>query len=243
MFAIYSFDFLATITEQLEEKLESMSFTKLTDEALRELHEFQQKNELRQGVYLLVYKKKAVYVGKADDVRDRIGQHFRKLNGRRNLDVSKIGFKCLLLDPSMSTAANEDLLIGGFRKKGLCEWNGSGFGAKDPGKERDTTTANSFDSSFPINEDWLCENINDQETVRSLLRKLKTKLPFLLRHEEIGDADDRQLDLSAVDRSAKSVLRAAASSLGDGWQATALKSHMILYKNTRPYTHGSIIYP
>ncbi len=94
MFAIYSFDFLATITEQLESKLESMSFTKLTENALMELHEFQQENKIRQGVYLLVYKKKAIYVGKADDVRDRIGQHLRKLKGRRNLDVSKIGFKC-----------------------------------------------------------------------------------------------------------------------------------------------------
>ncbi len=88
----------------------------------------------------------------------------------------------------MSTAANEDLLIRGFREKGLCAWNGSGFGAKDPGKERDTTAANPFDSSFPINEDWPCEGIENQETVKSLLRKLKTKLPYLLRHEDIASA-------------------------------------------------------
>lgn len=243
MFDFYTFDFLATITKQLEDRLEALAETPLTDQTLRDLAAFQTEHDSKQGVYLLHYADEPVYVGKADDVQQRLGQHFKKLRGRRNIEITQVGFKCLLLDKSMSTSANENLLFETFREKGFCEWNGSGFGPKDPGQNRDTTVPNKFDTRYPINEKFACEMVEDRETVTTLLRKLKKNLPFLLRHEKPGQDGEKEVNLSGVERSAKTLLRAAAASLGEGWQATVFKSHMILYKQRRDYQYGKVIYP
>ena len=43
-------------------------------------------------------------------------------------------------------------------------WNGSGFGPKDPGKNRDTTEPGAFDRDHPIITDLQVQNVEDHET-------------------------------------------------------------------------------
>jgi len=44
------------------------------------------------------------------------------------------------------------------------------------------------------------------------------------------------------DMSSEDLLRTIAQAL-PGWQATAFPSHMILYKESRRYTYGDVIWP
>ena len=159
----------------------------LTDQALKELADYDEKlakvqklPQIRQGVYVIYLGKKAVYAGKADNLRARLGDHKFKLSGRRNIDLlAKMGFKCLLLEAGRSTSANESLLIEHYKHKGECEWNQNGFGINDPGKNRDGAIPNAFDIAHPINEDWAVEGVQDKEVAKEVLAKLKAQLPFL----------------------------------------------------------------
>lgn len=48
-----------------------------------------------QGVYLLYLDSEVVYVGKANNLRNRLSQHHAKFGGRKNIDLDDMGFKCL----------------------------------------------------------------------------------------------------------------------------------------------------
>ena len=115
MQALYVFDFLRTVSEQLKDKLESLAASPLDDAAIRRLQDFQTEVRSAQGVYLLIYDGQPRYIGKANNVKDRLTQHLTKLRGRRNIDLDSLTYKVLLLDQNMSTAANEDILIGLFK--------------------------------------------------------------------------------------------------------------------------------
>lgn len=138
MQSIYVFDFLTTVSAQLKETLEKMAESPLDDQALRELGAFQDKNNARQGIYMLHYDGTPVYLGKANNVSARLFRHLEKLLGRQHIEPALIGYKALLLDKSMSMAVNENILIAMFKEHHAGMWNGNGFGPKDPGQERDT---------------------------------------------------------------------------------------------------------
>ena len=250
MFALFRFDLPIAVTEQLVAQLDQMEASPLTDEELKRLADYQ--NELakvqklpkiRQGVYVIYLAGKAVYAGKADNLRDRLGNHKFKLSGRRNIDMGKMGFKCLLLEASWSTSANESLLIEHYRSKGQCEWNLNGFGINDPGKNRDGSIPNAFDTKFPINEACEVSGIDDEETVGKLLSKLKTQLPFLLRFELNPEAQKVKLNLKGIPRIAKNLLIKVGESLGEDWQLMMFNGYITLYRNTRVYEHGTRLYP
>jgi hypothetical protein len=250
MFALFRFDLPTAVTEQLVAQLDKMKPSPLTDEELKKLGDYQTElaniqklPKIRQGVYVVYLEDKAVYAGKADNLRSRLGDHKFKLSGRKNINLSKIGFKCLLLEGSWSTSANESLLIEHYKPKGECEWNLNGFGINDPGKNRDGATPNPFDTAHPINEDWPVKDVTDKETVEEFLSKLKKQLPFLIRYA-VDDANGgKQVDLKKVDRTAKAVVMKVSQTLGPGWQLMLFKGYITLYHANKPYGHGKQLYP
>jgi hypothetical protein len=250
MFALFRFDLPIAVMEQLVAQLDQMKTSPLTDEELKKLADYQNNlakaqnlPKLTQGVYAIYLGKKAVYAGKADNLRSRLGDHKFKLSGRRNIDPAKIGFKCLLLESSWSTSANESLLIAHYKNKGECEWNMNGFGINDPGRHRDGALPNAFDKSCPINEDWEVTGINDKTTVGEVLSKLKQQLPFLPRYVVDSKSESIPLELKGVPRTAKEVLVKVARLLGPEWQLMLFKGYITLYQSSRSYENGTPLHP
>jgi len=250
MFALFRFDLPIAVTEQLVAQLDEMKPSLLTDEALKKLAQYQSElakvqklPKLRQGVYVIYLDDKAVYAGKADNLRGRLGDHKFKLSGRRNVDLTKMGFKCLLLESSWSTSANEGLLIEHYKSKGECAWNFSGFGPNDPGKRRDGVEPSDFDTHYPINEDWPVTDVLDQENTGDVLAKLKAQLPFLLRFELDESSRSKQVEMKGVTRTAKDVCIQVANQLGPDWQLMLFKSHITLYKRHWNYENGTQLCP
>ncbi|GAB3097205.1 hypothetical protein GCM10027159_16960 [Lysobacter terrae] len=161
------------------------------------------------------------------------------------MDLQDVGYKALLLDKSMSTAANENVLIDLFQQANPHMWNGKGFGPKDPGKERDTTRPSAFDQAYPIREDFPVATVQDHETVGSLLTKMKAELPFVFRYglRSRDAACSTPLDLTGVGRSAQELLQVAVTALGPGWKGVVLAFGMVLYKTTKDYPYGRTLLP
>lgn len=237
MHSFYNFHFLDTISRQLQEKLEALKTSPLNQEALQSLDAYQTENKAAQGVYLLHYDGRPVYVGKAGDVAQRLAQHLRKLSGRQNIDLAKVGYQALLLDKSMSTAANEDVLVRLFRKKYSGMWNRQGFGPKDPGQNRDTTKPGPFDTRHPIRTDHMVPGVTNEETVASLLLKMKATLPYVCRYQ-LGNRGGETLDLRNVAHQARPLMQAVVDALGPGWKAGILSYGMVLYRNDKHYLYG-----
>ncbi|HZF98968.1 MAG TPA: hypothetical protein VEY92_12140 [Pseudoxanthomonas sp.] len=238
----YNFHFLNTVSQQLVEELEQLAITVLNTSSLADLDAFQAQIKSSQGVYLLHLNGNPVYLGKAGNVRERLAQHLAKLTGRveggQPLDLNNIGFKALLLDQSMSTAANEDVLIAFFQKdhKGL--WNNKGFGPKDPGKQRDTTKPSYFDKTYPINKAFPVDGVDDRTTIGELFRVMKRTLPFVFRYQSLPRAiADNPLDLAGVKREAGELLKAAVALFPPGWHAAMVSFGIVVYKGSKAYWH------
>lgn len=242
MYALYSFNFLDTISKQLRESLDGLDVTVMDTQALGELGAFQNHHGLRQGVYVVHYEGSPKYVGKAVNLADRLSQHYRKLMGRRNIEPSSIGYKCLILDGSMSTAANEKLLIAQYSKDFPEMWNGRGFGPNDPGKQRDTTAPNYFDGHYPIRLDIRLEGIGDSLPLGELAERMKRELPYVFRYSLEGRADEI-IDLENVERTPDRLLQALVDHLGEGWRGAILSYGLVFYKNLKSYPFGSPVNP
>jgi len=250
MFALFRFDLPIAVTEQLIAQLDKMDSSPLTDAELQKLVDYQSElarvqnlPKLRQGVYVIFVGDKAVYAGKADNLRSRLGDHKFKVSGRMNIDLKKVRFKCLILESSWSTSANEDLLISHYKKSGQCEWNQNGFGLNDPGKNRDGAIPNAFDKAYPINEKCAVVDLSDKETVGDVLEKLKNQLPFLLRYELTKEASGMPIDLAGLPRKAKDVLLKVARTLGPEWQLMLFNGYMTMYRTNRSYENGTQLHP
>lgn len=245
MHALYTFDFLSTVSQQLKDMLEALAESALNTETLLNLQHYQQACGTHQGVYVIHHDGVPVYVGKANNVSDRLSQHLTKLSGRRGIAPESIGYKALLLDKSMGTAANEDLLITMFKAEHAEMWNGAGFGPKDPGKERDTTKPGKFDRNHPIIDDFpveLPEGIGTV-TLGTLLSTMKAQLPYVFRYDVPDEALTMDVALSPDSRAARHLLQAAVSALGEGWKGAIISYGMVLYKTTKHYPHGEELLP
>lgn len=243
MFAFFQFHLPRAVAEHLFEGLLELRPSLLTIENLEALRAFQLDRRTTQGVYVIYQQENAVYAGKSRELAERLGQHLEKLRARRGIDMGAIGFKALLLDDGWSTSANEDLLIKEFKTRGECKWNGSGFGPKDPGKERDTTKPSWFNNTYPIRDDWPVVNIPDQAPVGEVLKVLKDQLPFLLRYERLGTAALIPVELQGTPRQARSVLIKCAQAIGNGWQLTLLKYGFVLYPEVKEFKFGQRLHP
>lgn len=239
---LYNFHFLDTISKQLSEKLSALPVTPLNAQTLQQLGQYQAQNNASQGVYLLHVNGAPVYIGKADDVRARLQQHLSKLSGRRNIQVNTIGYKALLLDKSMSTAANETVLLGFFQQNHQGMWNNQGFGPKDPGRQRDNTRPGYFDSTYPINDLFPIAVANTQTTVGELLAVMKAQLPYVFRYK-LGNSGDTPIDVTYITPNARELLHAVVRTLGTGWKGAILAYGMVLYQTGRQYDFGEELLP
>lgn len=246
--AHFEIDIIHALSSQLVAAFSKLEVGPLTDEEISALPK-------GQGVYKLYHQGALVYVGKADSLKKRLGEHRHKISGRQNIDVADMGYKCLFVHPNWTTLAPESSLIKHYRKsgEGECAWNGNGFGPHDPGRERETTNKapDGFDAQYPIRQDWRCDWIKAGErNAAELLKAIKGDLPYLLRYqtakqksqEPHSDYKDLTVNVPQDDMTVRDLLRTVAETL-PGWQATAFPSHMILYKEHRTYTHGQIIWP
>lgn len=244
----FEIDIISALANQLVEKFDQLQATALDQQQIAALPN-------GQGVYQLFHNGHLVYVGKADRLRGRLGEHRRKIEGRKHLPLTSMTFKCLFIHPNWTALAPERSLIAYYRSTGrqASAWNGNGFGQHDPGRQRETTNKppDGFDDLFPIREDWPCEWVNAREwNAHELLVSLKTELPFLLRFEPAQvegtrphpDYAEARVQVGETGMPACDLLRLVAQELR-GWQATVFPSHMILYKENRPYTFGRILWP
>jgi hypothetical protein len=244
----FEIDIISALSSQLVTAFEKLDVGPLTEALLKSL-------EPGQGVYQLFHKGALVYVGQAQSLKKRLGEHHEKISGRKNIDVADMGCKCLYVHPNWTALAPEDALIKYHRKlgKGTCPWNGNGFGPHDPGRERETTNkpTEGFDALYPIRDDWPCSWIRAGEyTAYDLLKSLKGGLPYLLRFETAAPKSQKahpdhlsaKVKVVTDGMPAKELLKLVAKKL-PGWQATAFPGHMILYKEHRNYTHGKNIWP
>lgn len=202
----------------------------------------------RPGVYGLYADGVLVYVGKARRLSRRLSKHRVKLSGRQNL--GDVRFKAVAVHKNWNAYAPESILLNHYQELGLCEWNGSGFGPNDPGRQREETNMppDGFHGRYPIRQDWPCDWLEAQEyDLLDLLISLKENLPFLLRYEATShyrtghpDFREKRVVLPKNAMSASEVLELVVGQL-PGWQATAFPSHMILYKEARDYEFGEVI--
>ena len=245
MFALFRFDLPDAVTKELLVRLEQLTSSNLTPTALRDLSTFQNHHEIQHGVYLLLKDGIPAYIGKANDVAERLSQHLEKLRGRRNIEMASLGFKALILEVSWSTSANEELLIEHFKAIKQCAWNKTGFGPKDPGKNRDGHEPGEFDELYPINENWPCTDIANSVTVAGLLDALKSQLPYLLRYQIDKKSGGKVIDTRNVARTADSLLLHVAKFLGPDWQLMRFKGYYTFYKpaHIKDYEHGKQLNP
>ena len=195
-----------------------------------------------QGVYQLFLDDRLVYIGKTDGdagLKSRLCRHAKKLLDRRGLDPSRVSF--------------EGDLIRYYGGVSAVDWNGSGFGSNDPGRERDTSRVKSdhFDAKFPIDLDRPLDfEVREGDTAATALQRLKAALPYLFRYEKAG-ANGRKPhpdlatslipSLSGV-LSARSALQYIVRHLPSGWQVTALPGYVIMYKNdNRKFPSGTVV--
>lgn len=246
MHDLYVFDFLWTVSQQLKDTLERLPSSTLDDAAISRLGEFQAESRSSQGVYMLIYNGSPRYIGKANNVKDRLAQHLTKLRGRKNIDLNALSYKALVLDKSMSTAANEAILISMFKEQYTDMWNGAGFGPKDPGKERDTTKPGRFDQLHPIIDDYrikLNVGLDGAVELGHLLNSMKAQLPYVFRFEVPDEALKSQIHIGPVEHIARDLLQAVVNHLGEGWRGAIISYGMVLYQTNKHYPHGIEVNP
>lgn len=182
------------------------------------------------------------YIGKANNLSNRLGQHYRKLMGRRNIRPEEIGYKCLILDRSMSTAANERLLIDRYEQGHPGMWNGCGFGINDPGRRRDTSRPNAFDREYPIRLNVTVPDLECEISAGELAMRMKASLPYLFRYNLL-DCEDEIVDPRGVENTPDSLLQVIVNRLGKGWRGAILSYGLVLYRDRASYPYGRVIDP
>jgi hypothetical protein len=232
------FDLAGALRDRLIEMFSAMSSAELT----RSVVESDIPNA--QGVYQIFNGDKLVYIGKTDSeagLRSRLARHSDKIQNRVGLVPSYVTFKAIRLFVFTVMDLESALL-----KASRPAWNGGGFGSNDPGRERDTTKIKptNFDAVFPLDInreialDW---QPGVQLSAKEALQAVQRGVPWKLRRANLGgrsrachaDLDQTVVTISGASTTAWGVLSEIVSQLPTGWQATALKSHVILYKERR----------
>lgn len=243
----FEFDLPGALFAHLVAVLEKMTTAPFSDDNVGSIPE-------AQGVYQLFHDGELVYIGKTDaeaGLRKRLERHHAKLRHRKGLQPGEVSFKAVRIYVFTAMDLETELIkhYGGLRR---IKWNGSGFGSNDPGRERDTTTYKDthFDAMFPINIDRSLETVLlSGESAATVLSRLKDTLPYVFRYEgrkgsrrAHPDLEEKKVDLSNMDSfTARNLIERTVAQLPDGWQATKLPSHIILYKENKNYIHGTII--
>lgn len=243
------FDLPSKLLEELVKLFEEMPNGQLDAESLQAVDE-------EQGVYQLFKDGELVYIGKTDSeagLKKRLLRHSIKVQSRLNLEVSQVTFKAIRV--YVFTAMDlESLLIKHYRDKGQRpEWQHSGFGSNDPGRERDTTKVKeeNFDYKYPIDLDIPVEveSVGLEISVADMLSQAKRQLSYNIRFQSAGgrkphaDLGDAMVQLQENRATVRELLKRAKSALGEAWQITALPGYVIIYKERAltKYPSGEII--
>ncbi|MFJ4806706.1 GIY-YIG nuclease family protein [Streptomyces murinus] len=243
----YHKDFTLSITkalgDQLAYALKKLGRAPLSEESIARLKE-------KPGVYQLYLNGKFVYVGKADkSLPARLGNHLRKISGRRNISLDEMAFSCLYVAEDFSALAPEQLLITHHKGQGDIPWNNNGFGNKDPGRQRDSTVLkrNHFDVLFPIDLDRPIEGLQAGETtLHELLEAIKAGLPYIFRYGKSAEFKARSVHVPSAAMTADEVFQLISAEIPDKWQVAALMGYVIMYDDSpntyrsawRYYRHG-----
>lgn len=252
-FIAFELDLMGAVMHQLIPTLDQTESAPLTLANTQALPD-------KQGVYLLIHDDEICYVGKTDadaGLRTRLMRHVRKFEQRHNVKPSDVNYKAaqILVLTAMDV---ETKVIQHYR----AEWNGSGFGSNDPGRNRETTNKpeQGFDTRFPVDIDVPVQILKPGTmTVHEALIALKEGLPYTLRYEvtlppprtKVGSHDYRlnphsdmqasQVLIPPGSLTVRGAMKLIVSAMPRGWQATYFVSHIILYKENRTYLHGTVI--
>lgn len=235
----YHKDFTLSITkalgDQLAYALKKLGRVHLSEESIARLKE-------KPGVYQLYLNGKFVYVGKADkSLPARLGNHLRKISGRRNISLDEVTFSCLYVAEDFSALAPEQLLITHHKGQGDIPWNNNGFGNKDPGRQRDSTVLkrNHFDVLFPIDLDRPVEGLQAGETtLHELLEAIKAGLPYIFRYGKSAEFKARSVHVPSAAMTADEVFQLISAEIPDKWQVASLMGYVIMYDDS-PNTYRS----
>jgi hypothetical protein len=133
----FFFEFDKAFTTQLIQKFEASPAHPLTEEVAPP----------EKGVYALYWKGKIVYAGKAlqTTLRRRLGEHARKIAGRKNISLAQVACRFLIIESDWFVRAGEHALIESYDP----QWNLSGFGSHVPGRGRPGIRRSKWDTEFP----------------------------------------------------------------------------------------------
>jgi len=133
----FFFEFDKAFNHQLIEKFEASPAHPLTEEVAPRC----------KGVYALYHRGDLVYAGKALQTKlgRRLSEHYRKIAGRRNIEVGDITCRFLVIEGDWFVRAAEDALIQNYNPL----WQTSGFGSHVPGVGRPGTRVSRWDRDFP----------------------------------------------------------------------------------------------
>lgn len=244
----FEFDLPGALLVRLVEVLDGLDRAQLNMTSLLGIPE-------EQGVYQLFLDDKLVYVGKTDaeaGLHRRLSRHARKILHRVGLDPERVSYKAVRIFVFTAMDLEADLIrhYGGVKN---IDWNGSGFGSNDPGRERDTTSVKpkNYDSKFPIDIDrQVAFAVDASETAASAVSRLKDALPYTFRYQGTGgssrkphpDLESTALTALSGPLTPRETIQHIVSALPADWQATALLGYIILYKEApRHYPQAQVI--
>lgn len=133
----FIFEFDKAYNQQLIEKFEASPEHPLEPDVAPSL----------KGVYALYHGGGLVYAGKAlnTTLARRLAEHYRKITGRENIDVSEVSCRFLTIEGDWFVRAAEDALIQHYSPL----WQKSGFGSHVPGRGRPGIRKSQWDTMYP----------------------------------------------------------------------------------------------
>lgn len=238
----FDFDLAAAVTDQLIAAFDALSVGPLTQSIISEI-------DSEQGVYQLYIGSRLMYVGKAEiPLPKRLEEHRWNLSGRNNVNMGELGFKGLIIHKNWGPSVHEDILIRHYRGQGESEWNLTGLGNHDPGRNREDTVTpeEHFDTMYSIKKDFVPGGVPAKTwNARELLIQIKESLPFIFRYEathyRTGSPKYNSISV-AVPRdgmTVKELLALIVATFPDGWQVTFFPGRVILYDERRDYIHAT----
>jgi hypothetical protein len=117
----FVFEIDRAIRTQVREKLEVSLELRLSEDVA----------PAKKAVYVLYWKGKLVYAGKAlhTTLKRRLAEHTRKISGRRNIALNQMTCRFLTIDSDWFVRAAEDALISSYKPL----WNGQRVRNSRPG--------------------------------------------------------------------------------------------------------------
>lgn len=233
-FRTFEFDLPNALLDHLVKVLDGMEAAPLNPGRLVDIPE-------AQGVYQLFLDGALVYIGKTDaeaGLLRRLKRHNRKTQHRVGLSPDRVSFKAVRI--YVFTAIDlETQLIRHYTGASGTKWNGSGFGANDPGRERDKSKPGRYDTAFPLDIDRMLEvDLSGERSAADVITALKGAIPYTFRiqakakgsRKPHDDLENTVVSLPERSWTARTALTELTRHLPKGWQATALAAVLILYK-------------